>query len=774
LGLLLRQHAPTWLVQIPWLLTPADREHLQQELQGTTRERMLREFAGMIETLTAETPLVLVLEDLHWSDHATLDMVTFLARRRDPAQLLLLGTFRPVETIVHGHPLRPVVQTLQRDGHASTLPLDPLPVEAVTAYLSARFPGHRLPATLAVWLHAYTDGNPLFLVTTLSALVERGVLAEHGGHWGLQQPLDTVAFAVPEGVRLLLDQQLERLPAELLQVLEVASVAGVAFDAAVVAAGLEAPASQVDTHCEALVRYDLVQPGGLSHWPDGTVTTRYTFTHALYQQTAYERLGAGRRVQLHQRLGSRLEGAFGPQAPAIAATLAEHFVRGHEHPRAVRYGWLAAATALSRHAHREGITHLSRMLDALTWLPESSERTQQELQALVTLGRSLMATQGAAAQVVAQTYARAYTLCQHMEDTASLLPVLAGLQRFYMVRADYPRAYDLAARLLAMAQRLHNQEFVCEGHTILGVVQSKMGHLTAAHTHQEQAHAVVVPQPLHRRGLLQDVQVANLVNGARVLWCLGYPAQAWRWSQEGLMRARALVEPTSLTFALLQGAHLQLYRRDAAAVKAMAEEVLGLTEAQEFTFWRAWSYMFQGWSVVMQGSPAAGIAVMRQGIAALEAMGARIDQPVFLSMLAEGYGAAADPAAGLEVLADALALVHDLGERLWEAELYRLRGELLLHARSTPLQAISQAQPAIARVDSQPEAWFQRALDIARQQQAKSWELRAATSLARLWQQQGQRAEACELLAPIYGWFTEGFDTADLQEAKALLAELEG
>jgi predicted ATPase len=350
--------------------------------------------------------------------------------------------------------------------------------------------------------------------------------------------------------------------------------------------------------------------------------------------------------------------------------------------------------------------------------------------------------------------------------------VLAGLQRFYMVRADYPRAYDLAARLLATAQRLRNQEFVCEGHTILGVVESKMGHLTAAHTHQEQAHAVVTPHPLRRRGLLQDVQVANLVNSARVLWCLGYPAQAWGRSQEGLRRARALAEPTSLTFALLQGAHLQFYRRDAAGVQGMAEEGLRLTQAQEFTFWRAWSYLFQGWSIVMQGSPAAGLALMRQGIAALETMGARIDQPVFLSMLAEGYGVAADPAAGLEVLADALALMHDLGEHLWEAELYRLRGELLGHAGRTPPPASSQAQPALSRVDAQPEACFHRALAIARQQQAKSLELRAATSLARLWQQQGRCADAYQLLAEVYGWFTEGFDTADLREAKALLDEL--
>jgi predicted ATPase len=383
-----------------------------------------------------------------------------------------------------------------------------------------------------------------------------------------------------------------------------------------------------------------------------------------------------------------------------------------------------------------------------------------------------MATQGAAAAAVEQTYAQAYASCQHMEDTARLLPILAGLQRFYMVRADYQRAYELGARLLAMAQDLHNQEFICEGHTTLGVVQSKLGQMVAAHRHQEQAGAVVAPQPRHGSGLLQDVQVANLVNSARVLWCLGYPEQALCRSQEGVRRARVLAEPTSLTFALLQSAHLQFCLRDTAAVQAMAEEALVLAQAREFAFWEAGSRMLQGWSAGMQGGQAAGLAAMCQGIAAVQAMGARIERPAFLAMLAEGYGVAADPAAGLEVLAEALAMVEDTGERWWEAELYRLRGVLLLQAGTSSPPADRQAPSATAPVAPQPEARFQRALAIARQQQAKSLELRAATSLARLWQQQGKRAEACELLAPIYGWFTEGFDTADRRDARALLVDL--
>ena len=223
---MLRQHAPTWLVQMPWLLTPAHREQLRDELQGTTRERMLREFAEVVDTLTAETPLVLLFEDLHWSDYATLDLLALLARRRTPAHLLIIGTYRPVETIVHRHPLRTVVQDLQRHGHAIDLPLALLSAHAVAAYLIGRFPHQQFPTALVPWLHQRTDGHPLFLVTLVQALVERSVLHEHDGCWTAHGDIEALALEVPESLRQLLEQQVTRLPLEAQRVLEVASVAG--------------------------------------------------------------------------------------------------------------------------------------------------------------------------------------------------------------------------------------------------------------------------------------------------------------------------------------------------------------------------------------------------------------------------------------------------------------------------------------------------------------------------------------------------------------------
>ena len=299
---LLRQHAPTWLVQMPWLLTAAHREQLRDELQGTTRERMLREFAEVVDTLTAETPLVLLFEDLHWSDYATLDLLALLARRRTPARLLVIGTYRPVEAIVHHHPLRTVVQDLQRHGHATALPLASAERRGGGGVSRSALSPAAVPRRAGAVAAPGTDGQPLFLVTLVQALVERGVLHEQDGRWTVQGDIEALALEVPESLRQLLEQQVARLPLEGPTGAGGGKCRGVEFVAAAVAAGLEAEADAVEEHCEALVAQQLLHPLGVTTWPNGTVATRYAFVHALYQQVVYERIGAG-GVRLHQRLG---------------------------------------------------------------------------------------------------------------------------------------------------------------------------------------------------------------------------------------------------------------------------------------------------------------------------------------------------------------------------------------------------------------------------------------------------------------------------------------
>jgi DNA-binding winged helix-turn-helix (wHTH) protein len=321
----LAQSAPTWLLQLPSLLRPADLETLQRRALGATRERMLRELAEAVEVLTAVQPLVLVLEDLHWSDAATLDLLAYLARRRAPARLLLLGTYRPAEVIARGHPLRAMAHDLVLHGHGQELALALLTEAEVAQYLAVRFAGCAVPAALTHLLWQRTDGNPLFLVTMLDYMLQQGWVATDRGQVSVPRGLAALTAAVPDSLRQLVELQLGQLSPDEQRVVEVASVAGATFAAAVVAAGLEAALEQVEEWCAALVqRRQFLQALGEAVWPDGTVAGRYAFQHALYQQVVYERLPVGRRVPLHRRLAAQLERAYSAHTHEIATELARH------------------------------------------------------------------------------------------------------------------------------------------------------------------------------------------------------------------------------------------------------------------------------------------------------------------------------------------------------------------------------------------------------------------------------------------------------------------
>lgn len=339
---LLRQQAPSWLVQMPALLSTAELEELQRRTAGVTRERMLRELAEALEALTAERALILRLEDLHWSDYSTLDLLSVLARRQEAAQLLILGTYRPVEVLTRDHPLKGVKQELQLHRQCEELALDFLSEAAVTEYLIQRFnigeTGRSPFQRLAHLIHQRTDGNALFMVNVVNDLVAQGVLTKTNGEWELRREVRERTLGTPVSLRQLIEQQIERVRPEEREVLEAASVAGAEFSAAAVAAGAEQPPETVEAQCEALVRREqFLCVRGMSEWPDGTVATRYQFLHALYQEVLYERIPAARRSRLHRLIGERTEAAYGDQAKEIAAELALHFEQGRDYRKAVRY-----------------------------------------------------------------------------------------------------------------------------------------------------------------------------------------------------------------------------------------------------------------------------------------------------------------------------------------------------------------------------------------------------------------------------------------------------
>ena len=572
---ILRQQAPTWLVQMPGLVSPAALEGLQRRVLGTTQERMLREMAEALNVVTAAQPLVLVLEDLHWSDYATLDLLAALARRREPARFLVLGTYRPPDALQRGHPLQTVTHELHLHGQCAELPLTLLSEAAVADSLAARFPEAHFPAGLARLVHQRTEGNPLFMVSVVEDWVRRGWLTEVDGRWTLRVGLAALGVTVPEGLRQMLEQQLDRLSPMEQRVLEVGSVAGATFSAAAVAAGLAHEVVQVEEWCSDLARRrQWLQADGEQSWPDGTVAGGYRFTHALYQEVAYTRLTAARRAQLHRRIGERKEVGYGAQARQMAAELAVHFARGRDAWRAVHYLQYAGENALRRNAYQEAITHLTTGLEVLATLPETPRRTQQELDLQIALGPAFVVTRGPASPAVEQVYARAQELCQQVGETPQLFPVLWGLWRRYTNRGEYQRARALGERLLSLAQQVHDAALLLEAHHALWATLSYTGEFTSARAHVEQGRALYDPQQHHAHALLyggHDPGVCCLSVGACVLWFLGYPDQALQRMHEALTLGQELAHPHSLANALHFAAQLHQLRREGQAAQERAE-----------------------------------------------------------------------------------------------------------------------------------------------------------------------------------------------------------
>jgi predicted ATPase len=392
-------------------------------------------------------------------------------------------------------------------------------------------------------------------------------------------------------------------------------------------------------------------------------------------------------------------------------------------------------------------------------LPDTPVRAQQELLLQGTLGPALMATQGWAAPEVGHSYTRAYELCQQVGNTPQLFPVLRGLWQFTVARAEYQTARELAEHLFELGQRGQDSALLLKAHYALGLTLFWLGEFAAAEEHLEQGIALYDLQQ-HRSYVSlyeQDPGVGSLFFAAWALWMLGYPDQALKRSQEGLTLAQGLSHPFSLTVAQGGVALVRQFRGEVQAARAWLETSIAFSTEHGFAFFAAWESILRGWVLVEQGHREEGIEQMCQGLAAYQATGSKIIRPYNLGLLAEGYGKVGRVKEGLTLLNEALVVVATTGERMWEAELSRLKGELTLQQSG---------------VQEEAEEYVQKAIEIARQQQAKSLELRAVMSLSRLWQQQGKKDEARQMLAEIYGWFTEGFDTKDLQEAKALLDEL--
>ena len=774
---LLGQHAPTWLVQMPTLLPAEELEALQRKTAGATQQRMLREMAEALEALTVEQPLVLVLEDLHWSDYSTVELLAALARRREAARLLVLGTHRIVEVNLGEHHLKKVKQELQVHGQCEELALDFLSEGAVGDYLTRRFGQGALatlPASLPGFIHRHTDGNPLFVVRVTEDLVQREILTEHDGQWELSAGLSEESVHVPEGLRQFIEQQFAQLSHTERRLVEAASVAGVEFSAAAVAAGIQQTVEEVEIECAGLAqRQHFLVDKGVAEWPDGTVAARYGFIHALYQEVFYARLTPGRRSGLHLRIGQRAETAYGARADEIAVELALHFEQGRDLSRAIQYLQQAGQRAARRLAGTEAISHLTKGLTLLQALPNSAERTEQELDLQLQLGGIFTNFKGFGAQGTEDAYLRAHKLCLMLGGSPRLSSVLYGLWGVALNRAELPKARELTAQLLHLAKRPEDPFSLAWAHIAMEITLFYSAEFVHVLSHADHVLALYDPeQDDPRVSGSPDPKVAALCLYASVAeWSLGYPDRAVQRTHAGCTLAAEVSHPFSLSWAQLGASWVHLARHEGQAAQGLAEAAIALSSEHGFPDWLAWGTIFRGAALAEQGQFEEGLEQMRWGLDAFKSTGTCVSSTWFLVLLTEAYRRSGQWQEGMAVLAEALAFIERTGERFYEAELYRLKGELSLQAEVESRKPVLSAVVG-AQVEEEAEDCFQKAIEISRRQQAKSLELRAAMSLSRLWQQQGKTAEARELLAPVYGWFTEGFDTADLKDAKALLEQL--
>jgi tetratricopeptide (TPR) repeat protein len=797
----LKRYAPSWLVQLPGLLSPEDRAPLQQRVQGTSQERMLREMAEAAELFTRQRALVVVLEDLHWSDVSTLDWLMYMARRREPAKLLLLGTYRPADVLASKHPLSAVVQELQARQHGEEIRLTPLGEEAITAYLAKRFGKLPAPNALAATLAQRTGGNPLFIVNTVDYLVEQDIVTEEAGRWTIRaDKIKEVSESIPDTLRQLIERQVERLSEEDKRALEVASVVGVEFTAAEAAVGLSGNIETLEFQYEHLARTgQFLRTEGVAEWPDGTLSGRYSFLHAVYHEVVSTRVGEARRMQSHRRIAERKEAAYGERTREVAAELAGHFEQGREYAKAVQYRRQAGEAAARSGGPQEALSHLKRGLELLTLLPDSPERIQHEVRLQLALTNPLYAIGGRTAlEEMEYAYLRAYELCQRLGEPPQLASVLFGLCMVYELRGEVQKGLNLAEQLLTLAQKVQNPALLLRAHMALGNVLYFLGEFPASRRHLEQGLMVYDPDKHSPRvsNVAQDLGVVCCSRAGWVSWCLGYPEQARRSSDKGLALAHGLSHFLSEAFALDGAIGVAQECGELPTVEQHVTRLIALSQEQGFSYSRAWGRMAQGWLLVGQGKEEEGLAQLRQGLTLLRQGGQELGIAYFMGLLVEACGIAGRIDEGLAVVAEALTIGQRRGERFYDAELYRLKGQLVFQSAVRGPRS-ENPTPQFPPPNSQAEAeeCFQKALEIARQQQAKSFELRAAMSLVRLRQQQvsaldsrntqhvtrptqqethARRREAGALLQEIYNWFTEGFDTQDLQDAEALLQELGG
>lgn len=711
---ILAAQAPSWLAQMPSLWSRSERRAL--EARGRpTRERMMRELTNAIEVVASTRPLVLKLEDIHWSDESTLDWISHVARRPESARLMVLATFRPADAAAAKVGLDRLVTELAVHGCCREIALRPLDLQAVESYLRVRLGADGSAPqlrTVAPLLLERTGGNPLFMTSIVNQLAQRRAAG----------PMLDAIGSIPHNVRRFIDRQIDELDEGDRDLLTAASVIGRQFAAAAVAAAMEREVDAVEAACAGLARLGIFigKPGSAASmiWPDGTRSESYWFRHDLYRELLYERLPATRRALCHGRVGRRLEAAWGGRLDAVASELAEHFERAGDAVGAIPHHHRAAAKALRRSANAEAIGHLQQALDAAAAITDEDGRTRIEAELLVNLGAAFMATRGFGAPEVLEAYSRAEALCECLGARADNFPALWGQWLFRWGRSEVDAAWRLCERLLALAEQSADAGLKLQAHHASWATSFGLGKLADTRRHAEAGLALYdakIHQAMASSYGNHDAAICARYFTALALALAGEDGGARAMADAAVAAARGLNDPFSLALALYFASVTAQLLGDTALAARQAEASWQLAAEHDLAMPKAWSMGITGWCAAENGDAERGIALLSGAVAALHAAHSRHFMAYLLGLLAQAHIKLDNGADAMKAVDEGIALADAGGERFYCAELHRLKGELLARASDGCRQPAEQA--------------FRTAIELAKQQGAAVLERRAKASL---------------------------------------------
>ena len=743
------------------LETLARRWDADRDAVEVVQADLFEQLTRMLTALARVHPLLLVLDDLQWADPGTVSLLFHLGRRLAGHRILIVAACRSGALVAGSpderHPLAPVVNEMQRLYGDGPVDLDRADGrQFVRAFVDSE--PNQLGSCFRESLYGHTAGNPLFTEELLHGLQERGeIVQDAAGRWIASDSLDW--GRVPARVEGAISERLAELAPELREDLRVASVEGETFTAEVLARVCGADEIRILRRLSGPLskQHHLVTAESLRRVDDRRLS-RYRFRHILFQTYLYQNLDTVERSRLHEAVGTALEKLYGQQADTISGDLARHFQEAGIVPKAVDYVLTSAKRAAGLSANKEAVALLSRGLELLETLPQSPSRDRQEFALRMALYAPLNATGGYASREMARSHARAHELSLRLGRERDLIPTLISQAGFHSFRAEFEQATELAEEALRLAEEAEAPGHVVWATQVLAMIALCQGRLPAARQHL--ARTLTTDKPQHRAMLAVRGREPRVVYGsfaAWVDWLMGYPDRAETHGHEALRLAEEAEHLPTLAMALqvanvipraLSRAYDEIPEYGSALARAAADRTLGLSQGGV--------RLFRGRATVDRGLVEAGLEEMQRGLAEWEATGTRVWRSLHLGLLADAWLEAGDVERAQETLEEAFKFVEETGERMMEAELHRLQGDTLL----------AEGDDALA------EHHYRQAVDVARAQQARSWELRATTRLARLLATRGDADEALGLLDGVYGWFTEGFDTPDLLGARALLEAL--